>query len=204
MMSNSFDNFVAAIEAAAAAKIVSDPDGPLGHVLSDPALLDTPTCWVAEFGVFSGRTLALIRQKTPPDVPVFGFDCFTGLPQRWRNGFEAGCFNMRGSVPNILDRTTIVKGLFSESLPGIKRLVGATNELRLLHIDCDLYVGARDVFIHLESNIVSGTIIVFDELLEYPGYKDHEIKAFYEFVERTGAEFEVLAARGEQVAVRIL
>lgn len=43
-----------------------------------------------EFGVASGRTINHIASMT--DETVYGFDVFTGLPESWRTGFEAGRF----------------------------------------------------------------------------------------------------------------
>jgi hypothetical protein len=51
-----------------------------------------------------------------------------------------------------------------------------------VYIDCDIYDGARDVLFLLGSRLVTGSIIVFDELFNYPGYEKHEIKALYEFL----------------------
>jgi hypothetical protein len=45
----------------------------------------------------------------------------------------------------------------------------------------------------LGSLIKSGTWIVFDELIGYRGWKDHEYKAFMEFQAETGIEFEYVA-----------
>jgi hypothetical protein len=52
---------------------------------------------------------------------------------------------------------------------------------------------------------VEGTVIVFDEYFNYPGWENHEFKAFQEFVEQTNLKYEYLAynRRHEQVAVKI-
>ena len=41
---------------------------------------------IAEFGVFEGATINFIAGQT--EEPVFGFDCFSGLPEDWRPGFS--------------------------------------------------------------------------------------------------------------------
>ncbi|HXF29087.1 MAG TPA: hypothetical protein VN457_04495 [Chlamydiales bacterium] len=55
------------------------------------------------------------------------------------------------------------------------------------------------------DQIVPGTIIVFDEFYNYPGYERHEFKAFQEFLARKGYKADYLAfnINHEQVAVRI-
>jgi len=49
-------------------------------------------------------------------------------------------------------------------------------------------------------------IIVFDELYNYPGSKDHEWKAFQEFLKerKLDAEFIAFNQHSEQVVVKII
>lgn len=47
--------------------------------------------------------------------------------------------------------------------------------LGYLHVDCDLYGGSKDIFTLLDHKIVPGTLILFDELVNYKLYKDHEV-----------------------------
>ena len=48
-------------------------------------------------------------------------------------------------------------------------------------------------------------MLVFDEFFNYPGWQQHEFRAWTEFVEETGRTFEYLAYTGnnEQVVVRL-
>ena len=58
----------------------------------------------------------------------------------------------------------------------------------------------------LADRIVPGTIIVFDEYFNYPGWRDGEFKAFKEFIGVSSRAYEYLACNchHEQVAVRII
>ena len=53
--------------------------------------------------------------------------------------------------------------------------------------------------------ILPGTVIFFDEFFNYPGWQDGEFKAFIEFVETSGMNFEYLGYnnRGTQLAVQM-
>jgi hypothetical protein len=53
--------------------------------------------------------------------------------------------------------------------------------------------------------VVPGSVIVFDEYFDYPGWEQHEFRAFAEFVARARLTYEYLAYNRlhEQVAVRI-
>jgi hypothetical protein len=145
-----------------------------------------------EFGVFHGTTLTQIanwKKKFCNDTnqPVYGFDTFSGLPTNWRPGFGAGTFNIpSGTVLSVPSNTVLVKGLFIDTLPTQLRLIDqkfkCNTPVSFIHIDCDIYDGARDVLFLLGSRLVSGSILVFDELFNYPGYEKHEIKALFELL----------------------
>lgn len=150
-----------------------------------------------EFGVASGRTLRLIAES----MPVTGFDSFEGLPEDWRDGFPKGAFSC--NVPSVPD-AEIVVGLFEQTLPvWIDNNTEILSELGLVHIDCDLYSSTKTIFKHLEEFIVPGVIIVFDEYHGYPGFENHEFKAWSEFIKSSGKRFDILGHGPEQLAVRI-
>jgi len=58
--------------------------------------------------------------------------------------------------------------------------------LSLLHIDSDLYSSAHTVLQSLGDRIRNGTIIVFDELVNFPAYREQEFRALYEFLNIEG------------------
>jgi hypothetical protein len=41
----------------------------------------------------------------------------------------------------------------------------------------------------LKDRIVEGTVVVFDEYFNYPGWKRHEHRALREFAANTGAQY---------------
>ena len=88
-------------------------------------------------------------------------------------------------------------GLFSETLPAF--IAKTTEPVALLHIDCDLYSSTACVLELLEQKICPGTVIVFDEYFNYPGWQQHEHKAWSEFVAKTNCSFEFNSfVRGHQ------
>jgi hypothetical protein len=155
---------------------------------------------ICEFGVFRGTTINHIAQMT--SKRIFGFDSFEGLPEAWGSGLKSGHFAVK-KLPAVRSNVTLVKGWFHETLPTFvsenKGVVG------FLHVDCDLYVSTKIVFEMLESRLVAGTVIVFDEYFNYPDWEEGEIKAFKEFMARTGlsCEFIGYSHKGQQVAVKL-
>lgn len=136
--------------------------------------------YFVEFGVYSGRTINIIAERIKPRV-VYGFDCFDGLPEDWRPEFRKGAFATR-QIPNVHPNAYLVKGYFDVSIPIFRTSVLKDSELALVHVDCDLYSSTKTIFSELKKNIVPGTMICFDELIGYPNYENHEIKALYEFI----------------------
>ena len=92
-----------------------------------------------------------------------------------------------------------------ETLPQFKKQVLKSTPIAFLHIDCDIYASAKEIFDQFVDNIVSGTVIVFDEFYDYPEAEEHEFKAFQEFLNRTGKKPAYLAYNEyfEQAVVRI-
>lgn len=154
-----------------------------------------------ECGVYFGRSLRLIAART--DGPVHGFDSFQGLPEAWNTREGAGAYSTAGRLPRVPTNVTLHAGWFEDTLPAF---FGSTEEpIRLLHIDCDLYSSTRTVLEHAGDRLVPGSVLVFDDLLGYPGYELHELRAFEEFVSERDVQWELIGAclLGREVAIRI-
>jgi hypothetical protein len=157
-----------------------------------------------EFGVWRGTTINLIANADFSRT-VWGFDSFVGLPEHWRDGH--GFFDLQGQAPKVSPNALLMKGWFSDTLPMFKEMVLKNSEISLLHIDCDIYSSTNTIFQYLENNITNETIVVFDELLNYPTYEDHEIKSLFEFCLRTNRKVEYIGTpskTSEQVVCRIV
>ena len=166
-----------------------------------------------EFGVYRGRSISFISSKT--ENIVYGFDSFEGLHEFWDHSNPKGVYSLQGLIPDgAIDgsndenpgmydsRPTIktkpwnsnirlVKGFFEDTLPNF--LNENTGNVAFMNIDSDLYTSAKTVLNLLKDRIVKGTIISFDEICDYPDYRNHEIKAFAEFLIETGHNYDVIA-----------
>lgn len=160
--------------------------------------------FVVEVGVFKGESLNYFAKKLPAQT-IYGFDTFEGLPDIWRTGRPAGSYNS-GDIDWLTfeKNCKLYKGLCADTLPGFKQ--EELGNAKLIHIDCDLYQGAKDTLTILNDRIVRGTVILFDEYFNYPDWQLHEFKAFQEFISETGKKYDYLAfnQRAEGVAVIIL
>jgi predicted O-methyltransferase YrrM len=156
---------------------------------------------VLEFGVFSGRTVNCMAEQLP-EARVFGFDSFEGLPETWRSDFTKGTFKT-DEVPDVLPNVSLIKGWFDQTLPEF--LCEQEGSVGLIHIDCDLYSSSKTVLDLLADHLKDGAILVFDEFFNYPGWEQHEYKAFQEFAQTHSFRFEYIGSnpRHQQVAVRV-
>lgn len=155
-----------------------------------------------EFGVASGTTLRIITEAfTEREGIVAGFDVFSGLPETWRTGFPVGEFAQE-SIPEV-PGAQLVPGLFEHTLPSF--LNDEPGPVAFLHLDADLYSSTKTVLDLLGDRLVPGSIVVFDEFFNYPGWQQHEYRAWTEFVTRTGISFQYLGytVDNEQVIVEI-
>lgn len=183
-------------------------DGPGRHVGLPPQVLEraleaaTMPGLVLECGVYFGRSLDIIARQA--GQAVHGFDSFQGLPEAWKTGEGAGSYSTAGRLPRVAGNVSLHPGWFEQSLPPF--LDAHPGPVRLLHIDCDIYSSTRSVLDALGDRLQPGSVLVFDDLLGYPGYQAHELRAFEEFVAQTGARWELLTAclMGREVAIRIV
>ncbi len=152
-----------------------------------------------EFGVATGASLGVVVECLS-GRQVVGFDVFTGLPEDWRTGFTAGMFAQPAPV---VPGATMVEGLFADTLPGF--LAENSGPIAFAHVDCDLYSSTATVLRHIGPRLVRGSIVVFDEYFNYPGWQEHEHKAWSEFVASSGIGFryEAYTSNHEQLVVRI-
>jgi len=154
-----------------------------------------------EFGVFKGESINYLAGLTKERI--YGFDSFEGLPEFWRDGLDRSHFKV-DQLPKVAPNVQLIKGWFNETLPGF--LAQHPDKVAFLHVDCDLYSSTKTIFDLLDTRLVSGTIILFDEYFNYPGWREGEFKAFHEFCSAGQRQYQYLGycRYGEQVAVRIL
>lgn len=169
----------------------------LGQVPNDSGLF-------LEFGVYKADSINRMA-GIKPNVTFHGFDSFVGLPEGWTLGAKKGAFDVGGALPPVRDNVRLIKGFFDTTLEPFLR-ERPQDAISFLHIDCDLYSSTKTIFNLTRPQLGPGTVIIFDEFFNYPGWQDHEYKAFNEFVAETGRPFEYIGyvRNAGQVAVKLL
>ena len=156
---------------------------------------------VVEFGVANGASLRHLAGLTPRRV--HGFDSFGGLPEDWSGTREkTGAFTQRGKLPKVPANVTLHPGWFNETLPGF--IAANPGPAAFIHVDCDIYSSTVTIFEALRERIGRGTVILFDEYFNYPGWRAHEYKAFQEFIASTGLAYEYIGVSAEKGHVAVI
>jgi predicted O-methyltransferase YrrM len=142
---------------------------------------------IMEFGVAGGVSTRIIAKNAEPRS-VHGFDSFEGLPGDW-SGTEArrGAYTQKGKLPRVPANVHLHKGWFNETLPGF--LAQHPGPASFVNIDCDVYDSAKYVLDRLADRFRVGSVIMFDEYYNYPNWREHEYKAWQEFVKAHGIAY---------------
>jgi hypothetical protein len=145
-----------------------------------------------EFGVYEGASMRvwsrLLRNERSH---LHGFDSFEGLPEGWSLEEGRGHFTTGGEPPAIDDpRIRFFKGWFDDTLPAYEP---PPHERLVVNVDADLYASAALVLSTVETLLVPGSYLYFDELND----RVHELRAFDEFLARTRMRFRTVAASPE-------
>ena len=152
-----------------------------------------------EFGVFEGWSINFCSSLIP-EAKFYGFDSFEGLPET-SSVWVKSAFDVKGKLPKVNDNVSLIKGYFNETLP--KFLEEHKEKAAFIHVDSDLYSSAKTIFENIYDRIVPNTVIQFDEYYNYPGWRNHEFKAFQEFCKKYSVEYEYIGISHMQVAVII-
>jgi len=157
---------------------------------------------ICEFGVYQGGTISFIAKKLF-SRQIYGFDSFEGLPESW-NFLEKGAFKM-SQLPKVPKNVELIKGWFDDTLP-VFQAKTSKESIDFFHIDSDLYSSAKMTFKTFYSQFKIGSVIVFDEFFNYPGWKSGEAKAFFEFIDESKFGYQYLGYcnNSEQLAIMLI
>lgn len=158
-----------------------------------------------EFGVFKGESLSFFAAQRP-DCVFYGFDSFEGNPEDWHGSpSPQGFYNLEGGELPCSDTANVrlVKGWFTDTLPDfIASHLEQKAFCSFVHMDSNIYSSSMYVARMLAPYFTTGTVIVYDDFLNYPGYKQHEFKAFFEVLDPL-FEYDFIAFQDMRAALLI-
>lgn len=147
-----------------------------------------------EFGVGSGRSTAFIAQRMKfhfgGAATIHGFDSFHGLPMYWdHTKLGVGTFSTGGEIPphlNDMANVEIHVGLFQATLGDLDKF--GNTPVAFAHIDVDIYPSAVETLSRIACQLLPGSVLVFDELVNYKGF---ELSGEYRAWEYVSAEYGI-------------
>jgi O-methyltransferase len=129
-----------------------------------------------EFGVSRGTSMAcvyhVLQAKGLGDVRLVGFDSFKGLPPEAADeGWEPGIYSSTAAATRRylrergvdLDRVTLVKGWFRDSLNEATKRRLRLRKASLIMVDCDIYAATREVLAFVLPLVQERAVIIFDD-----------------------------------------
>ena len=147
-----------------------------------------------EFGVSKGESLKHWTDiHKNPRSRFFGFDTFTGLPEKWEvftTTLEENLYSVGGKPPEIGDeRITYIKGLFQDTLSGFLKDFQSSGRL-VMHNDADLYTSTLYCLCECNDVMKPGTIVIFDEFTSVI----QEFRAWEDYCDSYRRDYVVIAA----------
>lgn len=150
--------------------------------------------FIAEFGVHKGHSIRELAAAFP-GREIHGFDSFEGFPldgrEDWQQDFAVP------ELPEVPSGVTLHKGFFEQTVPSFTEGLPNDQSADFLHIDCDIYSSARTIFETLRARIRPGTVLLFDELVNYDEFLGNEMLALYEWTRDSGLGVQWLATKGK-------
>lgn len=119
----------------------------------------------------------------------------------WRAGFARGTLAVE-TTPEAPGAELVI-GWFAKTLPGF--LAAHPGPVDVLHLDADLCSSTATVLEAVGPRLQAGSVVVFDEYLNHPGWQDGGHRAWREYVTRCGIEFnyEAFTHDHEQVVALV-
>ena len=156
---------------------------------------------ILEFGVATGRTLNNFAHWLPHKT-IHGFDSFKGLPEDWTSRMKKGHF-ARDKPPEVRKNCELHIGWFDQTLPEFVKT--HLEPIALMHVDCDQYEATVTVLKELKDQIVPGTVIIFDEYFNKPGWQLDEFKAWQEHVTMYNVKYKYIGyvSRHQKAAIQV-
>ena len=154
-----------------------------------------------EFGVFDGSSInkfAKILQNTK----IYGFDSFRGMREDWSGtDVEAGFFDLNGKLPNVENNVELVKGWVQDTL---KEFIDKHKpKICFIHMDLDTYESTKFVLQEIKPYLKKGSILLFNEFYNFPGWSVGEFKAFNEIFSEDEYKIIAFSKHGWEAVVEI-
>ncbi len=146
-----------------------------------------------EFGVGHG-TSGNILAETIQNEKIYGFDSFKGF---FKVSDSSYWFKVNKTFtktkPNMKQNYEIIEGFVENTLDDFVNKININDyDSFFIHLDLDIYEPTKKVlstFLKYKKK----TFVMFDQLLNYEEFEQHEWKAFYEEVIKKNIKYKIIA-----------
>ena len=152
-----------------------------------------------EFGVWKGRSSNFFSKFINK---LYCFDSFEGLKEDWvGNKVPKGYFNLNKKIPKLNSNIEPIVGWVEDTLDDF--LKKHNPKINFVHMDMDTYSPTKFTLEKLKPYLVKDAIILFDELYNYPGWKNGEHKALMEVFNEDEFRYKAFQINNVKSAVQI-
>ena len=133
---------------------------------------------------------------------MYAFDSFEGLKEDWvGTRLPKGHFNLNKKIPSLNSNVEPVVGWVEDTLEGF--LNNHNPKINFVHLDMDTYSPTKFTLEKIKPYLVKDAIILFDELYNYPGWRNGEYKALTEVFKEDEFKYKAFAINSVRCAIQI-
>ena len=152
-----------------------------------------------EFGVFKGDSANFFSKFINK---LYCFDSFEGLKEDWTGTpLPKGHFNLNKKIPKLNSNVEPIVGWVEDTLDDF--LKRHNPKINFLHMDMDTYNPTKFTLEKLKPYLVKDAIILFDELYNYPGWRNGEYKALTEIFKEDEFKYKAFTINSVRCAIQI-
>lgn len=159
-----------------------------------------------EFGVWKGNSTNFFSKYVKK---LYAFDSFEGMREDWvgfvstTSGLDVskGGLSLNKKIPKLNSNIEPIVGFVQDTLDDF--LKKHNPKINFVHLDMDTYPSTKYALERLKPFFNKDAIIIFDELYNYPGWKDGEYKALKEVFKDDEYIFKAFNISDVQVVIQI-
>ena len=152
-----------------------------------------------EFGVFKGSSSNFFSKFVNK---LYCFDSFEGLNEDWVGTPDAkGTFNLNKKIPKLNSNIEPIVGWVEDTLDDF--LKKHHPKINFVHFDMDTYSPTKFTLEKIKPYLVKKSILIFDELYHFQGWKEGEFKALSEVFNENEFEYKAFNLNGQISVIQI-
>ena len=133
---------------------------------------------------------------------LYAFDSFEGLIEDWLgSGDQRGSFNLNKKIPKLNSNIEPIVGTVHDTLDNF--IEKHNPKINFVHFDMDTYAPTKYALERLKPFLNKGAIILFDELYNYPGWKNGEYKALEQTFNENEYKFKAFSVNANRAVIQI-